>query len=204
MSEKQWLVGIDPSLKNAGAAIYCPSTGERALFSGAWYAVIDWLSAQKILGSAIAIIEDPNMDKTLFGGWPPVRAEISKFTEKKSSYGEIQSIFARAAKQAQNVGENKASAKVFIDLFRKHGIPYGSIAPSTRDRADRDLVKTRNLGIEMLVLPTKTTAHQFQQLTGFDGRSNEHSRDAAMLIFKKTIAWGKMQVQIRQQYEQNR
>ena len=30
---------------------------------------------------------------------------------------------------------------------------------------------------------TKKTADEFKQLTGWQGRANEHGRDAAMLIF---------------------
>lgn len=206
MSEKQWLIGLDPSLKTAGVAILNPSTGERALYSGNWTAVVDWLSAKKILGQSIAIIEDPNRDSTLFGGWAMVKVEILKMMERKgqASLASVQGVFSVAAKMAQHVGENKASARVFIELFRKHGIPYGTIAPSSRNRADRDMVKFKNLGIQQLIMPTKTTAHQFQQLTSFDGRSNEHSRDAYTLIHGRTIKWGLLQVQLQKEYEQNR
>ena len=38
----------------------------------------------------------------------------------------------------------------------------------------------------------KTSKGQFAKLTGYMGQSNEHSRDAATLIFNKNVNWAKM------------
>jgi hypothetical protein len=199
MSEIKHIIGIDPSLKTAGCCIYTPESKEMRLYSGTWCEVVDWLSIQKVLKQSVVIIEDPNLDSNTFGAWGRVKAEILRFQSRKCGLGEVQSAFLVAAKMAQHIGESKASAKVFIELFKKARVPFARVAPSDRDRADKDLYKPGNLGLSMLVMPTKTNAHQFQTLTGYSGRSNDDARDAATLVHGRGITWALNMVQIERE-----
>lgn len=190
--ERNILIGIDASLVNCAAAIYADDKYE--MFKGELLEVVAWIREKKLKDKAYVVIEDPNKNRTVFGMWPKVQAEVFKYRSNRSaSTGDVQSCFLMAMKQAQNVGESKAAAKILISVFRQSGLPVITIAPSDRDRADKDGLKVQ--GIHMLSMPTKTTAEQFRQLTGYDGRSNEHSRDAATLVWGKNARWCEMMLQ---------
>lgn len=196
---KTHLIGIDPSFKNVGIAVYRPENGAMSLHSGDLFSAIDFLNRSKLLGKCIVVLEDPNLNPNLFGGWPFVRAEIMKTLEKRPGYipfptglANVQSAYLRSAKQAQNVGENKAAAKLFAELFERQGVPFFRVSPTDRHRADKELVRANSRGIKMLVMPTKTNAMQFYELTGYSGRSNEHTRDAATLVHGRTIKWAEI------------
>lgn len=62
----------------------------------------------------------------------------------------------------QGVGSVKRDCGIWDDFLTEHGIPFITRAPSRRR--------------------TKFTAEQFQAATGWTGRSNNHGRDAAMLV----------------------
>lgn len=67
--------------------------------------------------------------------------------------------------RAMGAGSVKRDAQVWEEFLTRHGIPYEAVPPK-RNR-------------------TKVTALFFQHLTGYYGRTSEHSRDAAMLVFGK-------------------
>ena len=69
-----------------------------------------------------------------------------------------------AGKIAQNVGMNKAVGILWAQLFEQKKLSYTLVTP-----------KKSSL--------TKMGKEQFQKLTGYKTRTNEHSRDAAMLVF---------------------
>ena len=68
-------------------------------------------------------------------------------------------------RKAQNVGSLKRETSLLIEWLDKHKIPYRRIRPSRYTY-------------------TKLSAEVFTQITGYQGRSSSHSRDAAMLVFK--------------------
>ena len=65
--------------------------------------------------------------------------------------------------RAQGAGYVKAHCQIWEDFLRDKDIPFEMIAPR------------RNL--------TKLSAEQFGRITGYKGRTSEHARDAAMLVY---------------------
>lgn len=187
--ERDVLIGIDASLVNCGVAVY--SGGNLTLYKGELFEAVDWIRAQGIKDRSIVVIEDPNKDRTAFGLWGKMKEVCVKWKRGQAYDAEVESVFRMGSKQAQNVGESKAAAKVLIKLFERANIPVVTIAPSDRHRADKDSIRVK-AGVKALSMPTKTTAKQFEDLTGYNGRSNEHNRDAATLVYGKTTTWALM------------
>ena len=65
--------------------------------------------------------------------------------------------------RAQGAGYVKAHCQIWEDFLTDYRIPFEAIAPR------------RNV--------TKLSAEQFERITGYKGRTNEHARDAAMLVY---------------------
>ena len=65
--------------------------------------------------------------------------------------------------RAQGAGYVKAHCQIWEDFLTDYRIPFEAIAPR------------RNL--------TKLSAEQFGRITGYKGRTSEHARDAAMLVY---------------------
>lgn len=65
----------------------------------------------------------------------------------------------------QGSGSVMRDCKIWEDFCKENSIPYEAVAPK-RNR-------------------TKLTAEAFKRLTGWKGRTSEHARDAAMLVFGK-------------------
>lgn len=75
---------------------------------------------------------------------------------------------ARQAKSGAGVREGVGSVKrdctIWADFLGAHGIAYRTVKPAAGG--------------------TKWTAEQFQRVTGWQGRTNEHARDAALLVVR--------------------
>jgi len=67
-----------------------------------------------------------------------------------------------ALKKAQDVGRNKENAFLIIKYCEKYQIPFATLRPSA----------------------PKWNAETFKNLTKHQGRTNEHNRDAARLVWK--------------------
>ena len=65
--------------------------------------------------------------------------------------------------RAQGAGYVKAHCQIWEDFLTDYHIPFEAIAPR------------RNV--------TKLSAEQFGRITGYKGRTSEHARDAAMLVY---------------------
>jgi len=65
--------------------------------------------------------------------------------------------------QLQGAGSIKRDCTIWEDYLKDTGITYEAVPP----RRNR----------------TKLSAQQFSRMTGYSGRTNEHSRDAAMLVY---------------------
>ena len=70
-----------------------------------------------------------------------------------------------SAVKAQGAGSVKRDSKIWEDFLTGHGINFVLVPPQQNN--------------------TKLTADQFKKITKWQGRTNEHARDAAMLIFKR-------------------
>lgn len=200
------LVGIDPSFTNMGVAVYKPETKELNLKTGDYRSMITWLNKTVKLNRCYLIVENPALESNVFSMWGVMKKEVEELARyeswkaKKSmnmpgtkSIQEVQSVFARSMKYAQNVGENKAAAKYFLNTV--DGLaPIAEISPRERDRYDRmkkKLGKNANINLDTLRFPTKTNQTVFNEWTGYKGRNSEHARDAATLVFNRTISWAK-------------
>lgn len=204
MSEKRkYLIGIDASFQDAGVCIYDTTSGKMGLFSGDLFAVMSHLNRCDVLDKAIAVIENADLDSTTFDAWFRFKQWVLKLISGKirMEFGEdnLKSWFSREMKIAQDAGKAKAAGALFVEIFRRANVPVLEIAPSSRDRADKEALKSGFRGIKLLNMPTKTTARQFQDYTGHVGTSNEHSRDAGTLVSGNTIAWARMSIRVQEE-----
>ena len=74
---------------------------------------------------------------------------------------------AKGREVLQGVGSVKRDCKIWEDFAQKHDIPYTLIHP--KDNA------------------TKLNAPLFNKFTGYSGKTNEHSRDAGMLVVGRKV-----------------
>ena len=72
--------------------------------------------------------------------------------------------FTGGREKAQGVGSVKRDCQIWQEFCDHHGFEYELVAPKNNR--------------------TKLNAAQFEQLTGWQGRTNEHGRDAGMLLHK--------------------
>jgi len=79
-------------------------------------------------------------------------------------------------KMLQNIGSVKRDAKIWEEFLTDCGIPFELVSPKANVR--------------------KLTAAAFKQRTGFEDRTNEHMRDAGMLVFGVESAQVKRWIQI--------
>jgi len=143
---------------------------------------------------SIVVLEDPYQDSPVFGATDSIRDAAMKSGLGSKDY---ESELRTQLKIAQNVGENKAAAKYIVQLLEEHQVPFITIAPSKRNRADRTRAgSSERVDVRFLNMPTKTNEEQFKILTGYTGRSSEHSRDAATLIHGRTLSWAVVQLQL--------
>ncbi len=75
---------------------------------------------------------------------------------------------ATLAKIARNVGEVDALCKLIVAVCESLNIPAHSVSPLGKG--------------------SKMAADQFQRITGWDGPSNQHCRDAAMVAWPYRVA----------------
>lgn len=73
--------------------------------------------------------------------------------------------FTGGREKAQGVGSVKRDAQIWEDWCKEQGLSYLMVHPKAN--------------------ATKTTSDVFKRRTGWPGRTNEHARDAAMLVFKR-------------------
>ncbi len=77
----------------------------------------------------------------------------------------LRTWFTGGREKAQGVGSVKRDAQIWEDWCKEQGINYKMIHPASN--------------------ATKKKAVDFTRMTGWTGRTNEHARDAAMLVFKR-------------------
>ena len=73
--------------------------------------------------------------------------------------------FTGGREKSQGVGSVKRDAQIWEDWCTEQGIHFKMIHPAAN--------------------ATKKKAEDFKRMTGWTGRTNEHARDAAMLVFKR-------------------
>jgi hypothetical protein len=187
---RKYLIGIDASFKDMGVCKYDPDTNAMQLFTGTLLEAVAWIGKNCVLSNCVAVIEDPNLNSPLFKASGILRMELGKFKSGEIGEGAVMATFSRLSTMAQSLGKSKASADLIISLFRGKNVPVITIAPSDRHRADKPPRSGKApLSVGMLSMPTKLSAYQFEQLTGYSGRASEHAKDAATLCWGKNMAW---------------
>jgi hypothetical protein len=196
-------LGVDPSFNTMGICVYDPVENTFQLFTGEFLECVAWLNRKKIFPKIIAVVENPNLDKTTFKMWGMMKALILKFQtytrwivsrrgQKPEEVGieDLASAFRVSMNYAQKVGKNKAAAELIIKMLKNAGVPCMEIAPSKRERADKyKKINKAKIRVETLKMPTKTDQEQFRTLTGYTGSSSEHARDAATLVYGRKLRW---------------
>ena len=164
------ILAFDPSWDTCGAAIYNLDEKFLTLYSGNIMKVLSdvnqWNRREDIMA---VVLEDPNLDSSVFGAWEAIRKAIAS----RQPMAQIKSIANTWLKHAQRVGESKASAKYIDSWCHARGFPVIRIAPSWRDKATNK--RKAQFPINQLIMPTKTNQDQFKELTGWAGKSNEHT-----------------------------
>lgn len=142
-------IGIDPGIENTGIALWIPAIKvlhlETLPFWSAIELFFDRMHRLPDTAKIIVVMEAPQANRPTFDhgqGNASVREKIS-----------------------QNVGENKAVAKLYQKWFEAHSIEIILKKPNSRSM-------------------TKLSAEAFRNLTKYEGKTNSHTRDAAMLVWK--------------------
>lgn len=82
-------------------------------------------------------------------------ARRGRVSPKAKTFGQVTRL--------QGVGGVKRESALWVEFLEAEGIPYTTVPPRRR--------------------ATKKDAALFKSITGWDGRTNEHGRDAGMFVF---------------------
>lgn len=213
------LLLIDPSFSNMGVVIVDPKKfAVQDHKTGEWRETFKWITKTlkekgKSLRNVIAIVENPDLDKATFDMYGIVK---SAFTRKPFNEAEARKAWGIASNYAQKVGKSKSSGKEIIKALASAKVPVIEVAPSKRQTAwenadvvneitgKKQRVKRRirdKLKLTLLKSPTKTDDAQYKYLTGYSGRSSEHSRDAGTLGIGINMTWARTTVMLQRKAE---
>lgn len=198
--ERDFLLGLDPSGGNTtGAALYYPRDKNLQLWTGTAQQVLEMAQNLVDMDRLVVVMEDPGKNSATFtavedimaSAWAAVQAQgKKKYQGQVKIMNEVEEKIRKWLKIAGDVRVNKEAAKNMKMALERLGVPVVTIAPSDRNRADK--AKKNRLPVHALTMPTKTNREQFYDLTGYVGRSSEHSRDAATLVWDHTVKWAEI------------
>jgi len=140
----RYVIGIDPGA-HTGCGVW--DRVERRLIdvrTGNFWTVIEHVTATYPTHETVIVIEDPNLNPSMHAGTLKGAAGVRA-----------------ALRIAQNVGENKAEARLLIEGFERAGYAVEPFKPTR----------------------SKPTEDHFRRVTGYEGRTSEHARDAAMFVY---------------------
>jgi hypothetical protein len=160
-SVKSIIVGIDPG-RQTGVALY--DQRKKKILSVHTLTFWEFLSGFRLwmsLGIKGVVMENPNLNRPVFMS----KEDKESFSNaiESCNHDNVNSIFRIYMKRAQNVGQNKQITTHILEFLDQMKIPVTEIKPS--------------------VLTRKVNAAQFKEITGFEGRTNEHTRDAGRLVW---------------------
>lgn len=151
-------IGLDPGTgNNYGMAVIIDGQLDRVGSTNFIAVLHELIGINQEIGGVLVKIENPEIDSST---WSAYNA-----TKQKPML-----------KIAEGVGRNKELARQTIEWMKHYWISYEEIAPSRRDRYKGGDPRLYNM-------PTKMDADTFKKYTGWKSRTNEHGRDAAMLIY---------------------
>lgn len=163
------VVGIDPGDKNTGVAIW--DNHEMLfvdLFTKTFWDCVSWMNSFKqgretnskgIVKNVVFFIENPALNKPVF----PMGNETDLFEkalEKQDKELQKKAI-GMFSRRAQNIGMNKQLSLILIEIAKMKGYQVKEVRPSKK----------------------KLSAQEFNAKTGYSGRSSQHARDAARLVY---------------------
>jgi len=152
-------IGIDPGNKT-GVAVWNSNNKRFSSIrtTNFWdsVAIINIKWENYLPGTIHVVIEDCTQNPPVFG--------VDKTYQMTK--GNHSSKLRAVAKHGINVGSVMEKTKLMIKWLEDHGIPHTKVRPSKQSM-------------------TKLTADSFKNITKWEGRTNEHERDAAMLVFGK-------------------
>lgn len=189
-------IGIDPgSNDNTGIAVMQPGKIV-AVKSGHHFEMMDFVRGilTAFAAPVFVVLEDVHQDKTNFVAAQFIKQMMNSPELKKKMPNEHQrkayciNAACKRSRDSGMVAGLSADWKHFLD---SHKVGYHCIAPSERDNAATTLskpgkpmaAKVLDAIIAQLKAPTKLTAQQFTTLTGYNGATNEHTRDAGSLVW---------------------
>lgn len=160
---KRLVIGIDPGENNGvfysvnGRLVKCETLDFYSLIMR-----LDEIKGFSEYNKKKIYIEDPNINKPVF---LPTKMKQDIFKRKTNCldgkpFKEQDLALRIAMRKAQNVGMNKQLAKLLIEFCKKKGFIVEMIRPGNK----------------------KLSADEFRRLSGFKGSTNQHVRDAGMLI----------------------
>mgnify|MGYP000669291669 CR=1 FL=1 len=154
------ICGIDPSYNDNNGVAYWDGEKLISLNSGSF----DKMAADVLFHKPTAIVlEDSRLDKH-------IHAAMGAYAIAVKKSGRSAGI-AAAAMTGRNVGKLDGACTRWEDFAKRNNIKIYYVRPSSR-RKGTDL---------------KLSAPVFKKITGYEGRTNEHNRDAAMLVFKRKL-----------------
>lgn len=195
----QYSIGVDPG-RNTGVALYNLSTRQIVSaftckerdFEEKLIDLLQLNCQNKNVENIIIVIEDSNLDKTVFNEWNLIiKPRVIAYSTQKGSASirTLESQVLKSLKKAQDVGKNKMISEIVISICKRlsnyWNLDIATVAPSSRNRADKKDRKFK-VPLSSLIMPTKVGQLDFKNLTGYVGSTSEHARDASMLVFKQS------------------
>lgn len=167
-------IGIDPG-KNNGVAIWSV-TGKKylSLETLDFWDVLNQLDdCKKKYVVHSVVIENPNLNKPVFMDSKQKSTVTNAFNNMRKYARRQDDLFDQykdvvlsenriLATKAQRVGMNKQYSKLLIEYCNRIGLKINEIRPYL----------------------SKLNAKEFAALTKWEGRTNEHNRDAARLVYR--------------------
>lgn len=195
-----YLVGTDPGVSTFSLAVWHCNKKEFVEFhtgtlSSITQLIWDWIKNKTYnLAHMGFVVEDPNIDTAFYDGWKELETQIKMYKFNQAKLKDIESVYRKHTKMAQNVGQNKMVAAQFIAWLKMQNLEFLRIAPSSRTKvlkkdATGKEYRLKGVHLKIATMPTKTNAGEFQLITGHKGKTNEHQRDAGTLVFDRTLKW---------------
>lgn len=159
-------IGLDPGA-TTGLGIYLAQEKRLELVMGKTFWEVHsflkgWLKMNVGEDQVVGfVVEDSRKDNVVFGA-------MGTYAAVKKRGGHQRAIGA-ATKQARNVGKVDAHCDLWIDWIETMEYPLQTVAPSSRKK-----------GIDL-----KLSSDKFNKITKYENKTNEHGRDAAMLVWKR-------------------
>lgn len=150
------LIGVDPG-SITGVCVWNPER-EKILDmqSMSHIKFMEWVVTGKEVYDMVVAIENPNLNQPVF-----MTKEEKDLIQGCGDFPAKDIALRILLRRAQNIGMNKQIAKTLMEFMESKGISFVPIRPFRK----------------------KMDAEQFRNLTKWEGRTNQHNRDAAILVF---------------------